>query len=1239
MPDAETGAGSGEVARIRAEIKDEITKADTAQKRAELAQRLLQDLKDAETPAKEFVTELKKGNANEKRDEGKQVKRALIRAAEAAKEGINVTSKANAQKILVELADKSLSDTTASAIENNLKDYLYGNKDITFSQPGTNQPKSQFEEAFEQLKQTNSTAAETVRDVLVDQSAQLGQTQDVIRDKFKVEEGGTGENLNEQQRRVMEQLGISDERTPFGQDKSQFYQNRIKTPDDLRLLESLYDRQKFLKYVKANLGERQADMDAVDDVFIEQANRRKESLKTHIEDRLRVRGEALDPARIADLVDREMREQVSRGIATRLTNMLDKVHVQLARERATESYEEIAQKDFLHGIAATVAAMRKAIQGLQQDFAYRERHGDADVNRLKLFRGVEAKSEPDKVKIQGTEIDKTMNRLHPLANPAEVSISEYLKNLEVIFGEYTHSRAYLHNVNTIYNSPAGEHGFWGGLSGYAEKLTGGDLDALMSLPDGGLVLEAYQLYEKYLDEQFALQDWRHDPDQFTTKKGNIYSQLEEELMSALRIAHPDMDEDRLTSALYMAKGISRGVFLTEPEKSGYADPPLTPSGGGTATSYYTNDATGLMVFNPMHLFVRWQGEANLPAWLFMPVDGDSKSKIYNHKVLYNDIIKFRESYWKGRKGMGGKKVLIDDLVDFGNVGGPAKRRGWRMLWSAQDYYVFKKDAQGNILHKGGFPQEASPQEDVLKTWQSVEKIGWEVVYDYVVNGRIDQDFLMKKESAGERTEFFKYLFKTYFGQDESQFDAYINNLRKTTKDSVYDAVRHGKSHPTSIDEQIELNTSNTFLFRALSRFIARRFPSKIIKLNRDRFEEDGVSRWRKVFNALNRDGVNWDQKKFDGTMKKLGLAETLLRTHVSDQIKERFKEGTQNMYELTDIKHELSEDVIRDLFGKQIREAGALGRNIDLTNADVEDVITLFKKINALYTGKESGGEAEKFLDGYGKLMKEKPDDFYTFTYGMEDTDVSLLLFKRAGPRIIPRAVGDISQMEQHMINGAIMKMQTVFQDMAIGEKKGDFSPIVNILKEVMQAYVMVHGQGAGYEAVHKLAAATITYFKKDTLSKGILGIFNVGRPNSIAAEIAGRSSAVWEWDAAEIDKFIIQLESNNLLKKNPYDMSLPPTHESVWFTPSHLLGKTPLIGSFLEKISSKIPILKKSFVVGKKRKADYAFNGHSLREKFGGDAKHIAFDFLVKYGPLFLAFMLWKFMKESYDEAQGKKK
>ena len=157
-------------------------------------------------------------------------------------------------------------------------------------------------------------------------------------------------------------------------------------------------------------------------------------------------------------------------------------------------------------------------------------------------------------------------------------------------------------------------------------------------------------------------------------------------------------------------------------------------------------------------------------------------------------------------------------------------------------------------------------------------------------------------------------------------------------------------------------------------------------------------------------------------------------------------------------------------------------------------------------------------------------------------------------------------------------------------------------------------------------------------MSKGILGLTRIGKPNSIAAKIAGgRSTAVWEWDAVDIDNFIVALETNRLLPRDYFDPSQPLKYEAIWVNAPFSANPIRLPENF--KLPFKL-FGKDEIPLFRRRVRNYReLWSNKLRKDFGGKWYDVSFDFAVKYGPLFMAFMLWKFFKDALDEAQGTKK
>ena len=242
----------------------------------------------------------------------------------------------------------------------------------------------------------------------------------------------------------------------------------------------------------------------------------------------------------------------------------------------------------------------------------------------------------------------------------------------------------------------------------------------------------------------------------------------------------------------------------------------------------------------------------------------------------------------------------------------------------------------------------------------------------------------------------------------------------------------------------------------------------------------------------------------------------------------------------------------------------------------------------------------------------------------MEDTDVSLMAFRATGPRMVARAVKDVGSIESTITNW-IINMPLVLNEIAINGKH-DISPIIEYMRKAQRAITDVNGVEDTYEHMYKVAGVVINYFKKDAIAKPLFGIFGVGKRNSIAAEYAGRSTAVWEWDSRDIDRFCIALESFGLLKPQPYNLQK--------------FGDGEFKGCAKENVWWKLPFLDKPIKTPfKKRHVDYEYNALRLRAEHGGLPIHMAIDIIGQFLPILAIFLLWKYIEESLKEASGGKK
>jgi len=573
---------------------------------------------------------------------------------------------------------------------------------------------------------------------------------------------------------------------------------------------------------------------------------------------------------------------------------------------------------------------------------------------------------------------------------------------------------------------------------------------------------------------------------------------------------------------------------------------------------------------------------------FMPIEGNKGA--WDHNKLWKNMELYYNSFMKGRRELGDlgqKKLFVDEIIDFSNVGGPSKRRGWRMLQTLEGHFLY--DSDGTI----NYPE----------TFKAMDLIGYEAVYDFFVNQtERDKDFL--STPSAERNNWFKYIYEKYFvplGENIS-FEQYMSDLGKL---SEQEALRQFKEESPAINnwnEFVELTTSKMFMERALTHEVAVRFPTKFLRMDRDRFHKDGISNWRRVFELVQRE-TGWDRDHFNSVMKDLVTAEMLLRNDISGKIKDGLTlDKTLGLHNFEDFQYVLNKETIKELLSKH---------RID--EKKINEALLVYEKIKDNFL-------KNSFLDGDAINQRRE----YTFTYGLEDTDFTLMSYRAAGPRIIPRAIGDVGIMEKEVMPW-IDKMPHIPNDLAINGKH-DFSPIIEYLRKAQEAYNAVHGTGGDldqmYGFAYKIAGAVINYFKKDTMAKPLFGLFRMGKTNSIAAKYAGRSTAVWEWDSRDIDRFCVALESYHLLPKQPYDLASPPSPNKF----HNVFIKLPFF-----KHPVKTPF--------KKRNVDFKYSAGKLRKEFGGDVKAIAFDIVNQFLPIALGFLLWQYFKKAMEEAEGKKK
>lgn len=1103
------------------------------------------------------------------KEKQRDLRQEMIKVTALADKDIKVTQNTESQKILKELAKTPPSESEAIAIQDSLGNYLLGEeaKEIIIS---TGDQKSDFQTSMDNLKQINESAHRKLAEILRKRASDFNLSEDQMAE-------------------ALDAPPIEDLSNPFEGptgDREAQYTHHDKplysrfTKEDQEFLHQLYTVDRF----KENIVKHYQD-------------EIKEHHLDHIKDKIskayNVIGEQIPTGELYDqLVDKQVKIEASEEIAKKLIDIMNKLYWRVHIDRPHKFFEEIEKEDFMTGIETTRMKIMNTLENLQHSLEDEERIDEKQGKQVErsMYKHGEKDYVIEEKKFDtalGEEVNKPFMRTSPLPEFREIKLSEYVQSLISNLTHWRHRSEYLHNARAIFNHPAhGDKGFFSNLGGYAENLSGTDVDEMMLLPDGQMVLDAFILYDKLVEEEFASQDWKHRPNQFTNSLEEVNTKVEKEVISRLQGLYKGISDDELRHAVNSAVGMARGVFLNETEKSAYADA-VDPKGGGMFASYATNDATALQTFNPLHVMLRWQGEHMLPMFYFMNVKGSGST--WDHKKTWENGAKFLKSFLDGKGSLQGQDLFIDQLVDNMSVGGILKRRGWRMAYSLEGHFVYKA--------------EKSDKLDYLETFKAMDAIGYEAIFD-LLDARVGKDKGLLKHRAGsagakDMDDLFGYIFNRYFVPLDKNID-YQDYMKKLRKKGEEEAWKYMKSHKKlncgSFEEEINYQTGQLFIQRALAREVALRFPSKLLRIDRDRYTEDGVSRYSKI----QRD-MGLKRSEFHNIMRDFSFAEMLLRREMSETIKNAYfteirgRDGKKmdiKLNNITDYNYHLNEESIARLLKGKI------------SDERIQDVIKLYKKMN-----EPKNALSSEFLDGgaFGAIKN------YKFSFGLEDTDFTLMAMRSTGPRMIARSINDTAQMES--ITPWIINMPRVLNQIATSGKK-DFTPIIEYLQKAQNAFTSVHGTGADFQYIYKIASACIQYFKKDTAAKPFLGLFRIGKRNSIAAEYAGRSTAVWEWDARDIDRFITSMESLRLLPRTNFNVQEEPKYEDRW-----------------------ISIFGRPVRFGKQQVVAYPFSGERLRKEFGATYVDMAIETVSQYLPIVLAMILWKYIEDAMKEAEGKKK
>ncbi|MCR4276612.1 MAG: hypothetical protein NUV87_00625 [Candidatus Roizmanbacteria bacterium] len=1158
----------------------------------------------------------------DKKIKAEKAKHIFLEAKALGDEGVKVGDAKSQQvvnKIVEYIKNGQISDEGALVLERNIGNNLI--KGIVFSKQG--EPPSDFEKnlkiAFEADPVTTSPL---LRDIKENQDiyGYEGTPDDLMGKIYTATQEKHTQN---------EIVGDQIEQQSRAED-IKLYQKRF-TKEQMELIQAFNSPEEIVEYI-----EKLSKGDDYDKNFYstKEVQEKKQQIKEDIEKYYKDNNRPFKPGEdLETLMEKNWGEKVSEEVNSRMSDVINQLFLELQEKSPGKFYDQIMQEDIFYGPSVVLRKITASINTLYTKVGQIERGGGElaeKIKNLQLYRHAVKSHVVEERSNDPKDIDKKRYpRIKPIPFGEKIDLSDFIEYVNMTIDQTVHKTEFFHNSRAIYKHPPGEKGFYQQLGDFAEQLQGVDIDEILMLPDGQYVLEAYQLYDKMLQEDFAKMDHRHRPDQMTNKLERVNSELETELIEQLTKFYVDLTPQRIKNIANNAVGISRGMTLTESEMSAYADP-VDSEGKGMVASYSTNDAGSLNAYNPMHTIMRWQGEHNFNSMYFMSIRGQP-GKAWNHHDGWKNMTKYMDSFLVG-KGRGAQdkgglpdETFADSMMNIGKIGGPGTRKGWRTHQALEGHYVYDKD--GTI--------------DASNTFQAMEAIGYEAIANFVKMKQAGPGLMKATEKndpnheVKERRELFKYIYKKYFYDgdpqkyNESDFDNYMTGLKEKGKDEAMKQIQknnnlssgseQGGWQAKNFEEEIEYQTSQLFLDNTLAHYVAARFPTKFLRIDKNRLHEDGVGNWEKVWREFREKG--WKIDEFDHAMKDLNMAEMLLRRQISGKIREQMRFDSEwtldKIDEIKDLPSRLTEDKIKELLSENHSENKDRKNKEFKNQEDIGRALDVYRSIIAHYKN-------TKFLDGEGIKQIYK----FKFTFGLEDTDLSLMAFRGTGPRMAARAIKDVALIEQQIIPW-IIEMPRVLNEIAINGKH-DFTPIIEYMRKAQKAITDVNGVDDTYEFMYKMAGTVVNYFKKDAAAKPLFGLFRLGQMNSFAAEYAGRSSAVYEWDSRDIDRFAVAMESYGLLKNKPYNLQSRGNNGE--FTGGKWEDK--YISNRFTRLFTKKPIK-----WGKQRHVDYKFNSIEFRKEFGADWKAITWDMVNQFLPLAMAFLLWKYIKDAMDETQGKKK
>jgi hypothetical protein len=1191
------------------------------------------------------------------REKREQVADKLRRVTISASKGVKINENIKTQALIAKLAEQSLSDHELVDIFESLNEYILGSKEITLGS-AYSQEISEFENDMMNMESVNVDAVIKITEALASNASLFGREPSEIRKRFAFLNKAYHERgADARQRALIEE----------------YFSNF--TTDQRDFIDVISNTDRFLEYVNKEKSRRLADSGEL-----------SHELKEIYHKKFRV-----DPEEkvLQGLIDRAIGIEISEGISRNVVNILEHMYRQLNIERSHKPFNEIENEDFLRGITTKRNVIMGALHGLESNLMILEDQNPNDPRLIKLQKITEEDAYTAEIDYKGNK--RRVPRIKPLPYFKAVKLSEFITGQWSNFNHWREKTGYFHDVGVVYTEPPHEGSFYGALKGFAGRMTSATLDGLFNLPDAEITIHAFHLYDKFMQEAMATVDHRIVPHLHTNQLEGINTQVEEKVKKYLKLEFNN--EISLTSAINNAVGLAKGVFLTDPENIAYCDP-TNAVGSGAAVAYGTIDATPENVLSGgLHTIMRWQGPANLRSVLFLQAEGEKEGfwshliggGKWDHKVAMKNATDYMDSFYDGTKGRdkSKRKLVIDKLMNLTKTADFINRGGWRDYHRYSSHFMYDKDGKLQLLESfksldmigydpvNWFLQKIDSGVDITETtYLEKTKLTDERIKRKIEEGLekkppvvIDREKLIAENQRliDQREALFKYIYKQYFEQfSDTSYEDYTAGLKKRAEVMVKkrvtdksDARKYQTVEFNDYDEAVQKQVSDLFIQGAISRFVAARFPTKFLRIDKDRLHAGGKSRYTQTFEVMrdemrkitlekmkkdddyknkNEDelykiittnGVDkyrdFDINDFSSVMSDLEYVEEFIRLDTSRKIKKSIhmleydpkdsKKSFRSLGDYADILYNLNESQLQRILELKIPKTE------EFREKRIEDVKKLYNLILKKIKGKSETGGLD-FLDGEGsEAIKEFP-----FNIGVENTDMSLIAFRGSGPRPVARAIGDMASMEEVVIKG-FLGLPEMFKKIAID---GNYEPLLDYLHKCQLTFYDVHGVGPDYEFNYMVAGMLKNYLRRDDKAQGWFGLGGYGTINSVAGMIAGSSNAVHEWDVRDMMKFDIDLMKHGLLPGENYDTTKGPEYVKIW----------KMDKSKIDDPDSR-PVLTKM----KKMKEEYEWSLKRFKENFGSGLKDALVKGIREVLPLLIGWVIYQYLKKAFEDAFGSKK